>query len=217
MALAIFDLDNTLIRGDSDHAFGEFLVQEGVVDASHYLAKNDYFYQQYQNGTLDIHEYIEFALYPFTQLSQAQIQDLQSKFVSQCIEPILLDKAFALLDEHRQAGDHLLIISATNDIVVAPIAKRLGIEDFLATQAEISNGRYTGKLTGTPSFQAGKITRLEEWLATRDHTLAGSYFYSDSHNDIPLLEVVDHPVVVDGDETLLNHAKANQWRSISLR
>ncbi|WP_119393458.1 histidinol-phosphatase [Salinibius halmophilus] len=217
MALAIFDLDNTLIRGDSDHAFGEFLVAEGVVDAEHYLEKNDYFYQQYQAGTLDIHEYVEFALYPFAKLSVDEITALQSKFLAERIEPILLDKAFALLQEHKDRGDFNLIISATNDIVVGPIAKRLGVDDYIATTAEFKDGKYTGKVAGTPSFQAGKITRLEAWLEHNPQSMTGSYFYSDSHNDLPLLKKVDHPVVVDADPTLLSYAEAQQWASISLR
>lgn len=217
MALAIFDLDNTLIRGDSDHAFGEFLVAQGVVDSAHYLAKNDYFYQQYQAGTLDIFEYVEFALYPFASLTVGDIKQLQQQFLAERIEPILLDKAFDLLQQHKARGDFNLIISATNDIVVGPIAERLGVDDYIATTAEFIDGRYTGKVSGTPSFQAGKITRLQEWLTQHPYTMAGSYFYSDSHNDLPLLNEVDYPVVVDGDATLLKHAEINQWPSISLR
>lgn len=217
MALAIFDLDNTLIRGDSDHAFGEFLVTEGVVDKAHYLEKNDYFYQQYQDGTLNIHEYVQFALHPFSTLTLAQIEHLQTKFVAQHIEPILLNKAFELLAEHKQKGDYCLIISATNNIVVGPIAQRLGVDDYIATQAEFIDGHYTGKVAGTPSFQDGKIVRLHEWLERNPHSLKGAYFYSDSHNDIPLLDQVDNPIVVDGDEKLLAYAEEKQWQSISLR
>lgn len=217
MALAIFDLDNTLIRGDSDHAFGEFLVAEGVVDKAHYLEKNDYFYQQYQDGTLNIHEYVQFALHPFSTLTLAQIEHLQTKFVAQHIEPILLNKAFELLAEHKQKGDYCLIISATNNIVVGPIAQRLGVDDYIATQAEFIDGHYTGKVAGTPSFQDGKIVRLHEWLERNPHSLEGAYFYSDSHNDIPLLDQVDNPIVVDGDEKLLAYAEEKQWQSISLR
>ncbi|WP_421868654.1 HAD family hydrolase [Motiliproteus sp.] len=217
MALAIFDLDNTLIAGDSDHAWGEFLVEQGLVDAEQYKEANDRFYLDYQRGQLDIYAYQAFALEPLTRWSAEQLAQLHDQFMQQKIAPIMLDQAKALLQKHRDAGDFLLIITATNRFVTGPIAELLGVDDMLATEPEVIDGRYTGELVGTPCFQDGKVERLNQWLAERDHELTDSYFYSDSRNDIPLLELVDHPIAVDADEALTEHAKAKGWQLISLR
>lgn len=217
MALAIFDLDNTLLNGDSDHAWGEYLVQQGKVDAQAYQEANDYFYQQYKQAKLDIYEYLDFALKPLTQHSNETLMQWHDEFMQITVEPMLQEQAFELLEKHRDAGDFLLIITATNAFVTHPIAKRLGVDAILATDPEIIEGKYTGAITGTPCFQDGKITRLNSWLATQDLDLTDSYFYSDSINDLPLLEIVDNPVVVDGDELLLAAADKNQWPCISLR
>ncbi len=217
MALAIFDLDNTLLNGDSDHAWGEYLVQHGRVDAQAYQEANDYFYQQYKQAKLNIYEYLDFALKPLAQHTNETLKQWHDEFMQITVEPMLQERAFDLLEKHREAGDFLLIITATNAFVTHPIAKRLGVDAILATDPEIIDGKYTGKITGTPCFQEGKITRLQSWLATQHLDLTDSYFYSDSINDLPLLEIVDNPVVVDGDELLLAAADKNQWPCISLR
>lgn len=217
VSLAIFDLDNTLIAGDSDHSWGEFLVQKNLVDVADYRRQNDGFYQAYQDRTLDIHAYLRFALAPLTQRTLAELDVLHQEFMAAHIEPLMLPKAHALIQKHRDRGDQLLIITATNGFVTRPIAARLGIADILASEPEILAGRYTGNCVGTPCFQGGKITRLNEWLASRGESLADSYFYSDSINDLPLLEYVDHPVAVDPDEHLRQIAEARNWPVISLR
>jgi HAD superfamily hydrolase (TIGR01490 family) len=217
VALAIFDLDNTLIAGDSDHSWGVFLVEKQLVDAEAYRLANDKFYADYKNGTLDIRAYLQFSLAPLTRHSLEELQALHNEFMAIHIEPLMLTKAEALLRKHREQGDHLLIITATNGFVTRPIAKRLGVEDILATDPELIDGRYTGNFVGAPCFQAGKITYLHEWLKTNQHSLEGAYFYSDSINDLPLLEQVDNPVAVDPDERLANIARERHWPILSLR
>lgn len=217
MSLAIFDLDNTLIGGDSDHAWGEFLCEQGIVDSEEYRRANDYFYEQYKNGGLDIFEFLDFALRPLTQLPREQLDALHQQFMQEKIAPILLPKAQELLQRHRDNGDYLLIITATNRFVTAPIAAKLGVDDIIATDPEEIDGQYTGKVSGTPCFQAGKVARLDQWLAQTDHSLEGSYFYSDSHNDLPLLERVTYPVAVNPDEILENHANDQLWPVLDLR
>jgi HAD superfamily hydrolase (TIGR01490 family) len=217
VALAIFDLDNTLIAGDSDHSWGVFLVEKQLVDAETYRLANDGFYADYKNGTLDIRAYLQFSLAPLAHRSMAELEKLHAEFMRDHIEPLMLPKAEALLQQHRNQGDHLLIITATNGFVTRPIAKRLGVDDILATDPEVVDDRYTGNFTGTPCFQAGKITHLQEWLKHNQHSLEGAYFYSDSINDLPLLEQVDHPVVVDADERLTTIAHERNWKAISLR
>lgn len=217
LSLAIFDLDNTLLNGDSDHAWGEFLCDKGIVDVDAYRAANDYFFQQYQNGTLDIFEFLEFALKPLADHSADQLQQLHQQFMQEKVAPMMLDKATALLQKHRNQGDYLLIITATNRFVTGPIAEQLGIDDILATEPEQIDGEYTGKIAGTPCFQHGKVERLHAWLESTDHNLENSYFYSDSINDKPLLDLVTNPVAVDPDELLKQSAEENGWPIISLR
>ncbi len=217
MALAIFDLDNTLINGDSDHGWGQFLVEQGLVDAQLYKEKNDYYLEQYQLGQLDIHEYLEFSLLALSQHPLEKLQTLHQQFMTDKILPIISEKSRALIAKHRAKGDYLLIITATNLFVTEPISKELGMDDIIATEPEMVNGQYTGKIAGTPSFQHGKVKRLTTWLEKTGLSLQGSYFYSDSRNDLPLLELVDYPVVVDADDTLLAHAQKNNWPVMSLR
>lgn len=217
MRLAIFDLDNTLIAGDSDYSWGEFLVQKKLVDAHTYAEANDRFYQQYKAATLDIHEYLCFSLAPLTRYTLDELAELHEEFMRDFIEPMMLPKAKALLQQHRDQGDYLLIITATNSVVTHPIAKRLGVDDILASDAEIVNGRYTGKGTGTPCFQGGKVIRLQEWLKEKNFNLTDAYFYSDSINDLPLLEQVPNPVAVDPDERLEKVAQERGWLVMSLR
>lgn len=216
MSLAIFDLDNTLLNGDSDHAWGEFLVQQGIVDGNTYKQANDHFYQQYQQGHLDIFEYLEFALKPLAAHSKQQLDVWHAEFMQKMILPMFQPKADALLQQHREAGDYLLIITATNRFVTEPIAHALGVDAILATEPEFINGAFTGKVAGTPCFREGKVTRLQQWLKETGITLKQSYFYSDSHNDLPLLQMVENPVAVDADDELSRYAKAAGWPMISL-
>lgn len=217
MALAIFDLDNTLLNGDSDHAWGEFLCEKGIVDTDAYREANDYFFDQYVAGTLDINEFLSFALKPLAELPMEQLTDLHQQFMTEKVSAMMQPKAAELLAKHKQQGDYTLIITATNLFVTGPIAAELGVDEIIATDPEMIDGRYTGKVAGTPCFQGGKVTRLHAWLENNSHELAGSYFYSDSNNDLPLLELVDHPVAVDADEKLTAVAQANGWDIISLR
>lgn len=216
MALAIFDLDHTLLAGDSDHAWGQFLVDQSLVDVEEHQRRNDEFYRQYQDGTLDINEYLEFAMEPLTRFPRQQLDVLRQQFLDQCIQPLISNKARALIAEHQAQGDVCLIITATNGFVTYPIAEMLGIEHIIAPHPELVDGEYTGKTIGLPSFQEGKVTRLNDWLAEHGQHLEGSYFYSDSHNDLPLLKIVDHPVAVSPDNRLTAYAEQNQWPIISL-
>ncbi len=217
MTLAIFDLDNTLLAGDSDHAWGQFLVDNGIVDADVYEKANDHFLKQYQQGGLDVHEFLAFALKPLAEHSKEQLDQWHQQFMRESVAPMRLGKADELLKKHRDQGHFLLIITATNRFVTGPIAESLGVDHILATEPEFKDGAYTGKVDGTPCFQEGKVVRLNEWLAETGHSLEGSYFYSDSHNDLPLLEIVDYPVAVDADEILSKHATDKGWPHISLR
>jgi HAD superfamily hydrolase (TIGR01490 family) len=217
VTLAIFDLDNTLIADDSDHQWGEFLIANKLVDVDAFKIANDQFFEDYKAGCLDIVKYQEFAHAPLTKYSLDELAALHQQFMADVIEPLILPKAEALIEHHRQQGHTLLIITATNLFVTGPIAKRLGIDNILATEGEIKEGRYTGKMQGIPCFQAGKISRLDDWLSERDEDTAGAYFYSDSHNDLPLLEQVDKPIVVDPDDTLRATAEDRNWEIISLR
>ena len=217
MALAIFDLDHTLLSGDSDHTWGQFLVDKKIVDSSHYEKQNDYFYEQYKAGALDIQEYLTFVLKPLTKNPLATMLSLREEFVQDRIKPLITQKALDLISKHRQAGDDLLIITATNAFITRPIATLLGFEDLIAPEPEIIDGNYTGRITGIPSFHQGKVTRLEMWLAEKALNLDGAFFYSDSHNDLPLLNLVDNPVAVDSDEILTATAKRNGWPIMSLR
>ena len=217
MSLAIFDLDNTLLEGDSDYLWGRFLVEQQLVDGAYYDRENQRFYDEYKAGTLDIHEFLEFSLKPLATMAPQRLASLHAQFMAEKIRPIMLPKAQALLDRHRQQGDTLLIITATNRFVTAPIAHALGVDELIATDPEMIDGHYTGRVTGVPTFREGKVTRLTEWLKQHQQNLADSWFYSDSHNDLPLLELVTNPVAVDPDETLASHAEAKGWPIISLR
>ncbi|WOJ97552.1 HAD family hydrolase [Congregibacter brevis] len=217
MTLAIFDLDNTLIAGDSDHLWGEYLCTQNMVDETQFRAANEGFYADYQRGELDIQAYLAFALAPLAGRSPESLRELQTSFLKDCIEPILLSAAAGLIQEHRSRGDRLLIITATNEFVTAPIARLLGIEELLGCAVEVANGVLTGRPTGTLTYREGKVARLKEWLIEEGESLEGAWFYSDSHNDLPLLEVVDNPVAVDADPTLSHIAQDRGWPQISLR
>ncbi len=217
MRLAIFDLDNTLLAGDSDHLWGEFLCQRGYVDAASYKARNDAFYEDYKAGCLDVLAYQNFCQEILGHTELEVLDQWHIDFMQEFIQPIILAKAEALLAEHRAAGDYLLIITATNRFITGPIARRLGVNGLLATECEVLDGHYSGRLTDTPCFQAGKVERLNRWLADTGRSLDGAYFYSDSINDLPLLEAVANPVAVDPDERLRAIASERGWKILSLR
>lgn len=225
MTLAIFDLDNTLLNGDSDHAWGEFLIGKGLVDPVAHKAGNDHFYQLYQQGNLDILAYVDFAISPVKGMPRAEREALQQEFMSSSVEAMMLPKAQALLQQHRDNGDYCLIITATNHFVTAPIAERLGVDDLIATDLELVDDNYTGGVQGIPSFQAGKVRRLQDWLqaynegrpAGQQLSMENSVFYSDSFNDLPLLERAGKAVAVDPDPVLREQAIKRGWEIISLR
>ncbi len=217
MALAIFDLDNTLLAGDSDHAWGEFACELGLVDADSFGQRNDAFYHDYLDGALDIEAYLRHALAPIAGHSLEQAAGWHRQFMAEKVEPMVLPAGLELIAQHRARGDTLMIITATNRFITGPIAQRLGVEHLLACDVEIRDGHYTGEPQGTPTYAEGKVVALEAWLQESGMELPGSSFYSDSHNDIPLLEVVEKAVAVDPDERLRQHATARGWEIISLR
>ena len=216
MTLAIFDLDHTLINGDSDYLWGEYMVEKGIVDEQAYRQRNADFYQDYQRGCLDNDQYLAFALEPLTQHEIKALHEWRSDYVETWIRPLVAPGAPGLLDEHRDRGDQLIIISATHLFVSEPIANLIGVTTVLATEPEIVDNRYTGRFLGTPTYQEGKVTALKEWLADTDHDLVGSYFYCDSLNDLALLEAVDNPVTVNPDEALKAIATERGWEMIDL-
>jgi HAD superfamily hydrolase (TIGR01490 family) len=220
LQLALFDLDNTLLAGDSDFEWGRFLISVGALDEELHLARNAQFYEDYKQGTLDIHAFLEFQLKPLSTHPRSQLNAWHAQYMEQVIRPMITPQARALVEKHRAQGDLLCIVTATNGFVTGPIAKAFGIDHLIATTPEEVGGQYTGRVTGTPSFKEGKITRLLEWLASRGETLdsfEASWFYSDSHNDLPLMKLVDHPVAVTPDPTLQDYAEKNGWPIISLR
>ena len=217
MRLAIFDLDNTLLAGDSDHLWGEFLAEHGLVDGEHYRRENDRFLAAYHAGQLDIHEFLRFSLAVLTRHEPNELARLRARFVDEKIAPVVAPGAPGLLARHREAGDHLMIITATNSFVTAPIAKLLGVDSLLATEPEMRDGRYTGGVSGTPCFREGKVARLDAWLTEHEADLADAAFYSDSHNDLPLLERVQRPIAVDPDPVLAETAQERGWPVITLR
>jgi HAD superfamily hydrolase (TIGR01490 family) len=217
MPLALFDLDNTLLGGDSDHAWGDYLCERGILDTATYKTRNDEFYRDYQAGTMNMTDYLNFTLDILGRTEMAQLDEWHRDFMRDRIEPIILPKALELIARHREAGDELVVITATNRFVTGPIVERLGIDTLLATECEMAEGRYTGRTTGVPCFREGKVTRLQHWLEESGLSLEGSYFYSDSMNDLPLLEQVANPVAVDPDPRLRAEAQSRGWPVITLR
>jgi HAD superfamily hydrolase (TIGR01490 family) len=217
MKLALFDLDNTLLDGDSDHAWAQFLIEEGVLHPDEYHARNEWFYERYKDGTLDIHEFLDFQLAPIARRPRAQLDAWHNEFMQRKVRPMILPKAPELIARHADALT--AIVTATNRFITQPIARELGVPTLIATDIEEVDGVFTGKPRGTPTFREGKIERVNEWLAGRGHRLQDyeSWFYSDSLNDLPLLELVTHPVAVDPDATLRAHATERRWPIISLR
>lgn len=217
MRLALFDLDNTLLAGDSDFEWGRFLIGMGVLDEELHLARNAQFYEDYKQGTLDIHAFLEFQLKPLSTHPRAQLDAWHAQFMEQVIRPMMTEKSRALVEMHRASGDLMIVITATNGFVTGPIAKAFGIDHLIATVPEEVDGQYTGRVSGVPSFKEGKITRLLQWLESRGETLQSfeaSWFYSDSHNDLPLLNRVEHPVAVLPDSILRTHAKEHGWKIV---
>ncbi len=217
MTLAIFDLDNTLIGGDSDNLWGQYLFDKKLVDTSGFAETNNQFYEDYKTGSLDIDAYLRFALGPLKGQLRTVLDAWHKDFMRTVIQPIMLPKATALIADHKAQGHTLLIITATNVFITRPIAQALGIETLLGCEAEIVDGLYTGEPTGVPTYREGKVTRLKAWLVENDENMDGAYFYSDSHHDLALLELVDHPVAVDPDDRLRAQAVEAGWPVMSLR
>jgi len=218
MRLALFDLDNTLLAGDSDFEWAQFLIEKGVLDREVYEARNQGFFEQYKAGTLDIHEFLDFQLKPLSRHPRKVLEGWHREFLRNRILPIITRKSRDLVESHRD--DARAIVTATNSFVTGPIAREFGIEHLIATEPEELNREFTGRVNGVPSFQEGKVVRVEAWLA--EHGLgwpsfSESWFYSDSLNDLPLLSKVTHPVAVDPDETLKETALEKRWMIISLR
>jgi HAD superfamily hydrolase (TIGR01490 family) len=216
MTLAIFDLDHTLLDGDSDYLWGEYMVAHHIVDEAEYRRRNEIFYAEYQRGELENDSYLEFCLQPLTLHSLDSLHNWRTDFVENWIKPIVAPGTRALLDHHRNRGDTLLIISATNLFITAPIADLFDIPHILSTEPEIIANRYTGRYLGTPTYMEGKVIALNAWLAGSSHNLEGSYFYSDSINDLALLEAVSIPVVVNPDEKLSVIARQRNWQILDL-
>lgn len=217
MPLAIFDLDHTLIDGDSDYLWGEYMVENQIVDEQEYRQRNLVFFEDYQRGELDNETYLEFALAPLTRYSIEELHAWRADYVESWIKPVIVPGAVNLLDQHRRQNHELLIISATNLFITAPIAEMLQVPTVLSTEPEIVDNRYSGRYLGTPTFQEGKVTVLQEWLTSTGHNLKDSYFYSDSINDLALLEQVDNPIAVHPDDKLHAIAESRDWKIIDLR
>ena len=217
MKLALFDLDNTLIAGDSDCLWGEFLTEQGYVDSEAYQAGHEKFYEEYVAGTMNIYAFLEFQLKVLADNDRAQLEEWRKKYIESKIKPIMLPKAIELIEKHCEQGHELLIITATNRFITEPIANAFKIDNLIACEPEEIDGQYTGKVSGTPSYAEGKVTRLNDWLENHEQSFDETWFYSDSHNDIPLLKEVDHAIAVDADEILIAEAKKQNWSVISLR
>lgn len=217
--LALFDLDNTLLSGDSDYEWGRFLAAKGVVDRAEREAKNQVFYDDYKAGRLDITAFLAFQLQPLAAVDRAELDRWHAEFLDERIKPLIGAAARDLVQRHRAAGDICAVVTATNSFVTGPIIREFGIDHLIATVPACENGRFNGKVRGEPAFREGKVTRVTAWLEALGlcwQSLASSHFYSDSLNDLPLLEKVSHPVAVDPDATLRAHASAAGWPIISL-
>lgn len=220
MNLALFDLDNTLLNGDSDFEWSQFLIRIGILDRELFEVKNQAFYDQYKAGTLDIHEFLDFQLKPLSRHSRKTLDTWHAQFMRQSVMPMVTQASRDLVQQHRQAGDVCVIITATNSFVTAPIAREFGIEHLIATEPEHIEGEFTGRVADVPCFREGKITRLTNWLNSHGWTLdsfENSTFYSDSLNDLPLMCKVKKPVAANPDETLRAHAVQHGWDIINLR
>lgn len=217
MGLALFDLDNTLLGGDSDYLWGEFLVDLGVVPAEAHRRENERFLRQYQQGELDVREFLEFQLKPLADNDVGDLRRWRERFVQEWIAPLVLPRAEALVAGHRRQDHELAIVTSTNSFITRPIADLFGIDSLLATEPEFDGERYTGRFLLEPCSGQGKVIWVRRWLAEHGLGLESSWFYTDSHQDIPLLELVTHPVAVDPDEKLARHAELRGWQVTSLR
>ena len=219
MKLVLFDLDNTLLDGDSDYEWAQFLIEQGVLERASYERRNEEFFEQYKAGRLDIYAFLDFQLAPLAQYPREQLDAWHAQFMTQKIRPIIREAARRLVGRSLQKADLCAIVTATNSFVTAPIAREFGVTHLVATEPEQVDGRFTGKVNGTPCFREGKITRVEQWLAglgRRWSDFSESCFYSDSHNDLPLLEKVTHPIAVHPDHPLKQKALARGWEVIAL-
>lgn len=219
MKLALFDLDNTLLPIDSDHGWSQFLINQGVLDRNEFEARNNQFYADYKAGTLNINEFLDFQLRPLRDNAYTSLAKWHAQFMAEVIVPNIKASALDLVKKHQADKAVCLIITATNSFITKPIASAFGIEHLIATEPEMINGEFTGKVSGLPSFREGKVTRLNQWLAVQGLTLESfetSHFYSDSINDLPLLECVTHPVAANPDNTLADIAKARNWPVLEL-
>ncbi|MCC8391909.1 HAD-IB family hydrolase [Paraburkholderia sp. MMS20-SJTR3] len=221
--LALFDLDHTLIPTDSDHEWGRFMVKKGMVDAENFARENDRFFADYKAGKLDIHAYLVAMLTPLAKYTRAQLADIHAEYMHEVITPAIFPVALELVKQHREAGDLCCVVTATNEFITRPIAQAFGVDTLIACEVETVGGdplgAYTGRPAGTPSYKEGKIVRTEMWLASLGKSWSDfehSYFYSDSHNDIPLLEKVTDPIATNPDDTLRAHAQAKGWRILEL-
>lgn len=220
MNLVLFDLDNTLLNGDSDFEWAQFLIARGVLDRELQHARNEAFYAQYKAGTLDIFEFLDFQLAPLARHPRAQLDAWHREYMDTVVRPMITAPARALVDQHIASGALVAVVTATNSFVTGPIVRELGIPHLIATIAAQENGNFTGKPRGVPAFRAGKIERVDNWLESLGLHMGGferSWFYSDSHNDLPLLQRVSDPVAVDPDDTLRTHATTHNWPVLSLR
>lgn len=220
MNLVLFDLDNTLLNGDSDFEWSQFLIEQGVLDRELFEAKNLAFYEQYKAGTLDIHEFLDFQLKPLSRHTRKILDTWHEEFMRRKVRPMMGQKARDLVAKHKEAGDVCVVVTATNSFVTAPIAREFGVEHLIATDPEQKDGEFTGRVAGVPSFREGKVVRMESWLAERGwgwDSFGTTWFYSDSLNDLPLLLKVMHPIAVDPDSTLRAYAEKQGWTVISLR
>jgi len=220
MNLAIFDLDNTLLDGDSDYNWGLYLVKKGYLDEGEYKEQNQKFFEEYQVGKLDIFAFAEFQFRFLKNNTRKFLNDVRSDYINEIIKPMILKKAIDLVNQHKEAGDRLLIITATNSFITKPIGELFGIDELIGTDPEENEGEFTGKVKGIPSFKEGKVTRLFDWLDEKNLKLADFekiFFYSDSHNDLALLEVVTNPVVVNGDKILQKKAQEKNWPTLNLK
>lgn len=220
MNLAIFDLDNTLLDGDSDYNWGLYLVKKGYLDEGEYKEQNQKFFEEYQAGKLDIFAFAEFQFRFLKNNTRKFLNDVRSDYINEIIKPMILKKAVDLVKQHKEVGDRLLIITATNSFITKPIGELFGIDELIGTDPEENEGKFTGKVKGTPSFKEGKVTRLFDWMDEKNLKLADfekTFFYSDSHNDTALLEVVTNPVVVNGDKILQEKAQEKNWPTLNLK
>jgi HAD superfamily hydrolase (TIGR01490 family) len=217
MPLALFDLDNTLIGGDSDYLWGEFLCEIGAVDKEYYQDQNKYFYEQYCLGKLDIYAYSAFSMEPLSRYSMNELGKFHKQFMHEKIEPLFLLEAEKVVNKHRNNGDTIAVITASNNFVTAPIVNLLGIENLLATELEKISGSYSGKVLGTPCYKHGKVEKLKMWMERTGESIANSTFYSDSHNDLPLLELVTNPIAVNPDDELMKISIERGWTVLDWR